>query len=76
MKILGYEWYVNLDGIGIYEPNMKLFKTKKAALEDAISFGYSANVVSIDKVMSDGGSTYVVSDKVATAKAQIKILDE
>jgi len=76
MKVLGYEWYVNLGGIGIYEPNMKLFKTKKEALEDALTFGYSSDMVSIDRVMSDGGSTYVISVKVAHVPAWKKIIEE
>jgi len=76
MKILGYEWYVNFGGIGIYEPNMKLFKTKKEALKNALSFGYSSDMVSINRVMSDGGSVFVTSIKVGYAPAWEKIIEE
>ncbi len=70
MEILGYEWYIYLGAIGIYQPHEELFQSKKDALSDGLSFGYPASAIEIDRIIGENGSTYVNTAK----KAKTRIL--
>ena len=73
MKILGYEWYIYLGGIGIYEPHEELFQSKEEALNDGLSFGYPASAIEIDRVINESGSTYVNTAKKAKTRIWLHI---
>ena len=68
MKILGYEWYIYLGAIGIYQPHEELFNSQEEALNDSLSFGYPASAIEIDRVVCENGSTYVNTVKEAETR--------